>query len=272
MDARAIMNSRILFSVKTCFLLILTTNALALESAPTRWTGFYLGGDLGGTRSDIDMQTTVAPDGTYFNYTQDAPQVAAAGKSDSSLQHFAGGLFAGYEQQFNNIVLGAEISVNNLSIDKSHAVTDTFISDPNVQFVVKQSLKANWQESLRLKLGFAQQCWLAYLTGGLAATHLKYTSSYNDDNSQPGLNLPGAYGSNSTSSTQFSWIVGGGVEYALNDAWSVKAEYLYTNFGNIKTDYPLVPTPTLSEFSAAFNAKASLTVQSLWLGLTYRFA
>lgn len=265
------MNTRLCFSLKACFLVLLSTQTFALEPNQARWNGFYLGADVGGTRSDIKMHTSVAPGGTYYDYTRDAPQLAASFKRHTSPQNFSGGIFGGYQRQFNNIVLGAEASVNSLSINNSHSASGRYISDLNILYVASQSLKANWQETLRLKLGFAQQCWLLYLTGGAASSYIKYTSSYNDDNAQPGSGLPGASGANTASKTQFGWVAGGGVEYAINTAWSIKAEYLYSNFGEIKTDYPIIPTPTLSEFSSSLDAKATLSVQSLWVGLTYRF-
>lgn len=265
------MNTRFCFLLKVCLLVLLATPAFAIESSQAMWTGFYAGADIGGTQSNIDMQTSVAPGGTYFNYTQDAPQVAVTGKNNTSPQNFSGGFFGGYAHQFGHIVLGAEASVNSLSINDSHSASDIFISDPNIRYVVKQSLETNWQEALRLKLGFAQQHWLAYLTGGTAMTSIKYTSSYDDDNSQPGLGLPGASGTDTTSETQFGWTTGGGVAYAFNNAWSIRVEYLYSDFGDVHTHYPIIPTPTLSEFSSSMDAKADLTVQSLLLGLTYRF-
>lgn len=35
------------------------------------------------------------------------------------------------------------------------------------------------------------------------------------------------------SSTKVGWVVGGGVEHALTGNWSVKAEYLYVDFGTV---------------------------------------
>ena len=32
------------------------------------------------------------------------------------------------------------------------------------------------------------------------------------------------------------WTVGGGAEFALNQHWSIKAEYLYVNLGNSHLD------------------------------------
>lgn len=265
------MHTRFYFFLKASFLALLTTQAFALESSPARWDGFYAGANIGGTQRNINMQTWVVPGGTYFNYTQDAPQLASAGRSDTSPRSFSGGLFGGYQRQFGNIVVGAEASINSLSISKTYSVSETFITDPNILYVLRQSLKTNWQETLRLKLGLTQQRWLVYLTGGAAMTNLKYTSAYSDDNSQPGLGLPGAYGTGTTSKIQLGWTGGAGGEYELNNAWSVKLEYLYSNFGDVQTYYPITPTPTLSEFSSSMKGKANLTTQSLLLGLAYRF-
>ena len=36
----------------------------------------------------------------------------------------------------------------------------------------------------------------------------------------------------SPSSTRVGWTVGGGVEYALTNNWTIKGEYLYANLGS----------------------------------------
>ena len=171
----------------------------------------------------------------------------------------------------DKVILGAELSANSLLINNAYSFTGRYISDPNILYILRYSLQAYSQEALRLKLGFVEQQWLGYLTGGATTTYIKYTPSYMDDNAQAGSGLPGAYGKNALHKIQLGWTVGGGVEYALNNTWSVKADYTYSNFGSVHSNYPIIPTPTLSEFSAAMNAKANLIIHSLSLGLIYRF-
>lgn len=264
------MNSKVCAFLQGCFLLFLTTQVFALENEKG-WNGFYAGIDMGGVLSKTKMQTSVAPGGTYFGYTQDAPEVAAAADDNSLHRNVSSGVFGGYERQFNHFVVGGEASFNTLPLNSSYSGYDTFSSDTNIQFVTTETLKANWEGTLRLKIGYAENHWLFYLTGGPAITNLEYTASYSDDNSQPGLDLPGSYGSATTSEIKYGWTLGAGGEYALNDSWFLQIQYLYSDFGTIKADYTITPTPTLSEFSSSMDSSANLTVQSLLVGLIYRF-
>ncbi|MES2204772.1 MAG: outer membrane beta-barrel protein [Pseudomonadota bacterium] len=264
------MSFKVCTFLQGCLLLFLATQAFSLQNEE-KWNGFYVGADMGSVLSKTKMQTSVAPGGTYFNYTQDAPEIAAAADDDLSERSFSGGIFGGYERQFNHIVIGGEASFNTLSLNSSHSGYNTFTSDPSIQFATNETLKANWEGTLRLKIGYAENRWLVYLTGGPAMTNLEYTSSYSDDNSQLGLNLPGAYGSGTTSEMKYGWALGAGGEYAFNDNWFLQIQYLYSDFGTISTDYAITPTPTLSEFSSSMNSSADLTIQSLLVGLIYRF-
>lgn len=263
------MNRKYFFLSSCFFLLFLTTQAYA--STEKRWNGFYVGANMGAVRSDVAMQTT-AGEGTYFGPDIDVPQIAAA--TNENLAQWDGifGGFAGYDYQFNNnIVLGAQANFSSLPVNSSSSSAGHYLTDPNIQFIYDQSTQTNWLGSLRLKLGLAHNSWLLYLTGGGAVTDMEYSSTYNDDNAIPGSGLPGAYGTGSVSKTTYAWIVGAGTEYALTNAWALSAEYLYSNFGTLYATYPITPTPTLEEFGHDLEGKGSLSVQSITLGLSYRF-
>lgn len=267
------MNRSVSFLLQGCLFLFLATQAFALQNAE-KWSGFYAGADIGNVLSSLKMHTSVAQDRSesisYFNYTQDAPQLDAL--YNSLIGHFSGGVFGGYQKQFNHIIVGGEASLNSLNEHYSETATGSFLSNPSVQFITRQRFKSsNWQETFRLKLGLTQDRWLFYFTGGVAMTSIEYTSLYSDDNTQPGTNNPGASGIVQKSKAKCGWALGAGGEYALTNAWFLHIKYLYANFGTIKTRYIIIPTPTLMEFSNAMNSTASLNTQSLLGGLTYRF-
>jgi outer membrane immunogenic protein len=72
-----------------------------------------------------------------------------------------------------------------------------------------------WLGTARARVGYAIDRMLPYLTGGVAFGSVEARS--------PGLG--------SQSSTRVGWTAGAGVEYALSDRWTVKAEYLYVDLG-----------------------------------------
>jgi outer membrane immunogenic protein len=78
--------------------------------------------------------------------------------------------------------------------------------------------KLGWLGTARARLGYAGwNNWLPYITGGIGIGDVKA------DNSLAG----------EASDTRFGWTAGLGIEYALLSHWSVKAEYLYVDLGNL---------------------------------------
>jgi high affinity Mn2+ porin len=100
--------------------------------------------------------------------------------------------------------------------------------------------------TLRGRLGYvAPGSWLFYVTGGLAVTNEQYTLATN-----PGAMLGGSV-QDSSFQQRVGWVVGAGIEAPLIPHWTVKAEYLYANYGNNNgiefPDYGQVFTSNLTE-------------------------
>jgi outer membrane immunogenic protein len=72
-----------------------------------------------------------------------------------------------------------------------------------------------------------------------------------------------------TSATRTGWTAGAGVEYAVTNNWTLKAEYLYMDFGslgttgNVLTNVPLANVP--------FNHSTNLKVSTVRVGFNYLF-
>ncbi|WP_158811616.1 outer membrane protein [Beijerinckia sp. L45] len=77
------------------------------------------------------------------------------------------------------------------------------------------------QGSVRGRLGIAVDRTLFYATGGVAFGGLRNTYV----NTITG-------GSDTLDHTRVGYTVGGGVEYAITNNWSLRAEYRYTDFGH----------------------------------------
>jgi outer membrane immunogenic protein len=75
---------------------------------------------------------------------------------------------------------------------------------------------SDWLGTVRGRLGFAADRFLIYGTGGGAY-----------GNVDTGLDNVGT-----VSTSKFGWTAGGGVEYAFNDNWTAKVEYLFVDLGN----------------------------------------
>ena len=95
---------------------------------------------------------------------------------------------------------------------------------------VLPNVTLNWDGSVRGRLGFlVAPNWLLYGTGGLAFQEVDLNASCN-----------GAFISwciiprnETASTTQLGWTVGGGIETQMWRNWLLRAEYRYSDYGNI---------------------------------------
>lgn len=88
--------------------------------------------------------------------------------------------------------------------------------------------------SIRGRLGYALDYrWLVYGTAGVAFAHEKQTrDQYRYSEDIMGKASSSLFFVDQLSGMRTGVTVGGGVEYAINDRWSVMADYTYSRFGN----------------------------------------
>ncbi len=170
------------------------------------WSGLYLGVQIGyAWGSDpIDVATNGVPV-AFFN-TQPTGVI--------------GGAHVGYNLQIAQWVVGLEGSVDGTSLRGSR------FSSP-VPVLVEMSTRSPVQGSIRARLGVAFDRVLIYGTGGAA-----FASIENDYS----IGFP-FFLSETDSKTRAGWTVGGGIEYAITNNWSIGAEYRYSDFGR-SPDFP----------------------------------
>jgi len=162
------------------------------------WSGVYIGGQVGYGWGTSHV----------YNETDGLtePNLSQSG--------VVGGAHIGYNYQVSQFVFGLEGDVNGSS------ERDSEYNDP-----IAYSLRKNVDASIRGRIGYAFDRVLIYATGGGA--YGDFHTSYND----------GIY-YDSFNHGRFGWTVGGGIEYAIDNNWSVRAEYRYTDYGHIY-DYPV---------------------------------
>lgn len=186
------------------------------------WTGCYIGGNAGWIGGDDRINTF--PDGS-FNTVLTPADIAAVSVKDHRPQGsgFTGGGQIGCNYQTGAFVWGVEADFNGSGLKE----TDTASFDagniaPFTQTVTKD---VSWFATFRGRLGYTWDRLLVYGTGGLAVA--RYKSTYFRMNNEPNGTT---FGSDSWTST--GWVAGAGLEYALSQNWSIKAEYLYLDFGS----------------------------------------
>ena len=208
------------------------TKAPALVAVPS-WTGWYAGlnagygwgGEAVGISGDPALLTIGIPNGVVPATIADKPK------------GFIGGGQVGYNYQINQWVLGVEADLQWSDIKRQQTILTATPGFP--PFRTSDEQKLDWFGTLRGRLGYVPSApWLIYATAGLAYGQVSL-SGYSALNF-PGLPIcTGTYcGTGSLSETQLGWTAGAGVEYALNRAWSLKAEYLYYDLGTVSLFMP----------------------------------
>jgi outer membrane immunogenic protein len=231
------------------------------------WTGFYIGGNAGGAWGTFDPATTTVLSPTGYFITTDPAQIGAAGAKSIKSNGFAGGFDAGYNLQAGNIVLGLESDIESFHLNGS--VTSgpvVYLSSPPTTFTLRSNADTNWLATARGRIGVAANNWLFFATGGIAFTNLSGNFAFSDT-------YAAAAESSSFSNTKIGYVVGGGVEAGLWGHWSLKAEYLYVNFGTVSatstnlTSFPPLTAYPQNPFTHSIDLKANIAR----VGLNYRF-
>jgi outer membrane immunogenic protein len=78
-------------------------------------------------------------------------------------------------------------------------------------------------------------------------------------------------GYDSFSQTRVGWTVGGGLEYAVTNNWSIRAEYRYTDFGNTTTHLVNAFPVLLSGDFINASVHRNLAENRVEVGFSYKF-
>lgn len=128
----------------------------------------------------------------------------------------------------------------------------------------------NWFFSSRIRVGVAVDRLLVYATGGLGYFNTESRTAVTFDPGGAATVYPGASHVGSSSKTRFGGVIGGGLEYAFWDNWSVKAEYLYASFESSRYRSPLIAPAGVAP-GYAWDTTVSPSVQMVRVGVNYRF-
>ena len=129
---------------------------------------------------------------------------------------------------------------------KSVTVPDAVFIPPagiHTPLTTNATRELDWLGTFRGRVGYHRRPFLVYATGGLAVGEHKLGIGISDPTATPPANL-----FNQNSSTSVGWTVGAGAEWMFARQWSLKAEYLYVDLGNISStiNYAYAPANTSS--------------------------
>jgi high affinity Mn2+ porin len=157
-----------------------------------------------------------------------------------------GGVQAGYEHYFpNRLMLGGEIDVSftgymDFAQVMSYRATAAGGTNEQLEYLA----------TARGRVGYGMGSWTPFLSGGLAwaSTRLSrtdFTTGFEDA---------------TAGRLRAGYVVGAGIDHALDKSWSARFEYLYTNLG-----------ATGFQFGSGSRYDSQYDLHRFRLGLNYRF-
>lgn len=242
-------------------------------SSDDSWTGFYVGG-FGGYTNNRSIASLSTTSGSHIANSTALEALANDGTQKISSNGFNGGGTFGYNYQKGKFFIGGETDFSGHRINKSISETTpfnpAFPASPNNNKTIAQAVKSDWLFTARPRIGVAFNKSVIYATGGIAVTNIKYSGSFSD--TIVGLTKE----SSDFSKTKTGTSVGAGVEFKVASKWSIKAEYLFTQFGRISTtstnltvgDVGFGGTPVPSQ---VFTHSTDLKLHSVRFGINHRF-
>jgi len=199
------------------------------------WTGFYVGGNVGGAWgtldvTDVNTGATVSPNNSGF----------------------AGGGQIGYDYQIGPLVIGIRNLFDGTSISNGATFSDAVFSG-----TVNSHL--HWFDALTGRVGYLiEPNFLVYAQGGAAWTSWDVTA----------FNTSGAQIAEISGGNRTGWTVGGGIEWMFEPHWSAFLEYNFVGLGT-RSAAGQVCLAGVGCTTDTFSAKADL--QNVLAGLNYKF-
>jgi len=209
------------------------------------WTGFYIGGNLGGAFNNGSFSD---PAGNTFSATNSFK--------------FIGGAQVGANYEFSNgVLVGVEADFDFLPNTGNTSNTITLVGPALATAGNTASVTVNnqWLTTVTGRLGYAWDRVLLYGKGGGAWVGA----------SNPAFTLNGASTLITTSSSNWGWTGGVGVEWAFWNNWSARIEYDYIG---LTSQTFTVPAGAGGVFATADQFSGSNRyIQMVTAGINYKF-
>lgn len=146
-----------------------------------------------------------------------------------------------------------------------------FYTSTNDTGTANERASVRWLSTVRARGGFAlQQNLLLYGTGGFAFGGVSTQGSVTTSSPFPGFFNPAWSGSSST--VKVGGVLGAGLEWAIYEQCTIKAEYLWYDMGS--SSHPLNCTPatcTNGAYATLGNVSTSISGSIVRVGVNYKF-
>jgi outer membrane immunogenic protein len=246
------------------------------------WTGFYVGGQVGGKWLTNDWNTTCVQGGGLATCGSPLNAIQFPGQPDSSAANSfktsglrTGAYLGAMAQVYPNWVVGVEgdfafynqsstvgglLGCSTLACANNAGLGPPL--DPNALVNDSTRIRDRNDYSLRLRAGYlVTPDILFYGTGGLAVQQVESTMTCNGNTSPACL----FNHSQTSSATLIGYTIGGGLEWKLLQNWLLRGEYRYADYGTYKPSF-FVGSGDVEVF-----ANVKVKSQIVTAGLAYMF-
>lgn len=257
--------TRISFVLPAMAGLALSVSTAALAAEGGNWAGAYGGLHIGyGFASDDNIKTTGQAAGNIANVASGARPGSVSVDADG----FTGGVALGYNMQSGNLVYGIETDIDLTDIEDSTTVrTVNPAVTPPPALVNSFSQQLDYLGTVRLRLGTTinNGNTLVYATGGLA---------YGGIDNSVTMSIPNGTAAQfrgSNDSTETGYVLGAGVEHALDAKLRMTASYMYYDLGSNTANVAVVPTAVPLGGGTGYNSEFDTSGHLLRVGVGYKF-
>lgn len=238
------------------------------DQAMHDWSGFYVGANAGhgwGRKEDLDLSMTLQQD------LEDSSLDLLRTVRGIEPEGFFGGGQAGYNFQTDALVFGIEADIQKADISGFGPwtpETDTFLVN-SIKF--RGAEEYDWLGTFRGRLGWAvTDTVLLYATGGLAfgdgGAQVETSFAYTPEDT--------AIVKTGDDGFHLGYSLGGGVELALSQRWSVKLEYQYLDLGDssVKETRRVPVVETVAGYTLSMRTHdIDLQLHTIRMGVNFHF-
>ena len=221
----------------------------------TRWSGFYVGGQVGFGGTNMNFEGATQPLIAYVLRTtalesqQTPSQWGVLGRSNPTAMSY--GLFGGYNSQWDDVIVGVDVHYNRTNFFANAPVSpiNRVVSAGGITYNVTVSGDASMHitdfGSARLRAGWILDNFLPYATAGFAlgradvSTNARVFGAQNPPTGYPTVPcdpLAGcvAFDFSASDATRsaflYGWSAGGGLDVMVTPRFFLRAEYEYISF------------------------------------------
>ncbi|MCZ2203347.1 outer membrane protein [Bartonella sp. A05] len=194
-----------------------------VEAPIFSWTGFYLGGQFGDFSSRPSLSLLGDANALALMRKNAVPQPSG----------LISGVYAGSNVDVGNgLILGIDTDINWVEREDTKTVFIEKIGDDNAQkgdvIHRNHTLKQKWTGATRMRVGFAINRMMPYVSAGIAYTRLQNIISTSIKETVLPKNVV------DSTKAMVGYTLAAGVDFVMTDNFIARAEYRYADFGKKK--------------------------------------